>query len=71
MSGRCAVSTIFKDGLTKLLFQAVGEAGPDLPQYAGRLLPGISSDDYSVCYVSRKKEPPPDAEPAKWLTELA
>jgi hypothetical protein len=47
--------------LRKRLYELVGNDAPDLPQYAGRLLPGITPDDFSVCYVSKKTDPPPDA----------
>jgi hypothetical protein len=43
------------------LFDLVGEDSPDLPQHAGRQLPNITADDVSVCYVTKKSEPPPDA----------
>ena len=44
----------------RLLFAQTDTSGPDLPQLAGRALPGISESDYSVCYVSKKSHPPPD-----------
>lgn len=44
-----------------LLYDLVGDAAPDPPQYAGRTLPGITQSDHSVCYVSKKTDPPPDA----------
>jgi CheY-like chemotaxis protein len=44
-----------------VLYHIAGENAPDLPQYAGRCLPGITDSDHSVCYVSKKSEPPPDA----------
>jgi hypothetical protein len=47
--------------LRKILFNITGENSPDLPQHAGRMLPTITESDHSVCYVSRKSEPPPDA----------
>lgn len=43
------------------LFEVLGEDAPDLPQHAGRTLPGIVAADFSVCYVSKSVEPPPDA----------
>ncbi len=43
-----------------VLYELVGEDASDIPQYAGRALPGISEADYSQCYVSKKKDPPPD-----------
>lgn len=45
----------------KLLYDLAGEDSPDLPQYAGRSLQGITEADFSVCYVSKKTDPPPDA----------
>ena len=50
----------WSSAVRKLLYNITGEDVPDLPQYAGRSLPGITETDYSVCYVSKKKEPPPD-----------
>jgi hypothetical protein len=47
--------------LRKTLFDIAGDDAPDLPQHAGRTLHSITPDDHSVCYVSRKSEPPPDA----------
>jgi hypothetical protein len=47
--------------IRKRLYDLAGENAPDLPQYAGRTLKGIKANDYSVCYVSRKSDPPPDA----------
>ncbi len=47
--------------IRNVLFDIAGEDAPDLPQYAGRTLPGISKDDYSVCYISKRTDPPPDA----------
>jgi hypothetical protein len=44
----------------RLLFSGTGESGPSVPQIAGRALPGIERDDFSVCYVSRSSDPPPD-----------
>lgn len=46
--------------LRRVLFALVGGDGPDIPQYAGRALPGLSEGDHSVCYVSKKSQPPPD-----------
>jgi hypothetical protein len=51
----------WSSAVRKLLYSIVGEDAPDLPQYAGRSLPGIVESDHSVCYVSKKREPPPDA----------
>jgi hypothetical protein len=51
----------WSSAVRKLLYELAGEGSPDIPQYAGRSLPGISPADYSVCYVSKKTEPPPDA----------
>jgi len=47
--------------LRRILFQLSADDGPDLPQHVGRALPGIVPGDYSVCYVSKTSEPPPDA----------
>jgi hypothetical protein len=46
--------------LRKILFSLTPADGPDVPQYAGRKLPGIDVHDYSVCYISKKPDPPPD-----------
>ena len=46
--------------LRNRLYDLVGEAAPDLPQYAGRMLKGVTPAGYSVCYVSKKSDPPPD-----------
>jgi len=43
------------------LFERLDPDAPDTPQLAGRTLPGITEEDFSVCYVSRTKVPPPDA----------
>jgi hypothetical protein len=51
----------WSSAVRKRLYELAGEDSPDLPQYAGRSLPGITPADYSVCYVSKKTEPPPDA----------
>lgn len=51
----------WSSAVRKLLYSIAGEDAPDLPQYAGRSLPGILESDHSVCYVSRKREPPPDS----------
>ena len=45
----------------KRLYDLAGENARDVPQYAGRTLKSITPDDYSVCYVSKKVDPPPDA----------
>jgi hypothetical protein len=50
----------WSSSVRKLLYNIAGEDASDLPQYAGRSLPGITESDYSVCYVSKRKEPPPD-----------
>lgn len=42
------------------LYDLAGEDAPDIPQYAGRTLAGVTQNDYSTCYVSRKADPPPD-----------
>jgi len=47
--------------LRTVLFDLVDYDAPDLPQLAGRTLPGIKKADYSVCYVSKESFPPPDA----------
>ena len=47
--------------LRRILFSLTPADGPDIPQYAGRLLTGIRKSDYSTCYLSKKSEPPPDA----------
>jgi hypothetical protein len=51
----------WSSAVRKLLYELAGEDSPDIPQYAGRSLLGITPADYSVCYVSKKAEPPPDA----------
>jgi len=51
----------WSSAVRKLLYELAGEDSPDLPQYAGRSLPGLTPADFSVCYVSKKSEPPPDA----------
>ena len=48
-------------GIRNRLYDLAGEDAPDLPQYAGRTLKGITPNDYSVCYVSKNADPPPDA----------
>jgi hypothetical protein len=45
----------------RLLFSELDESGASIPQLAGRSLPGIEASDYSVCYVTKKADPPPDA----------
>ncbi len=47
--------------IRKRVYDLAGESAPDLPQYAGRALKGITANDYSICYVSKKADPPPDA----------
>lgn len=47
--------------LRDTLFSLLGDEAPDLPQYAGRTLPGVVADDFSVCYISKKVDPAPDA----------
>lgn len=47
--------------IRKRLYDLAGEDAPDIPQRAGRILKGITPDDYSICYVSHKSDPPPDA----------
>ncbi len=47
--------------IRKALFHMVDPSVPDAPQLAGRTLPGITEQDFSVCYVSKKSVPPPDA----------
>jgi hypothetical protein len=44
----------------RILFSGKGPESPSVPQIAGRNLPGIDAGDYSLCYVSKKTEPPPD-----------
>lgn len=44
----------------RLLFGGAVEAPSNVPQLAGRALPGIDHEDFSVCYVSKKSDPPPD-----------
>jgi hypothetical protein len=44
----------------RLLFGGAVEATSNVPQLAGRALPGIKQNDFSVCYVSKKSDPPPD-----------
>lgn len=44
----------------QILFNQESTVGVDTPQLAGRTLPGLSGTDFSVCYVSRKSNPPPD-----------
>jgi hypothetical protein len=46
--------------LRRLLFLQGDANGPDVPQMAGRSLPGITEADHSVCYVTKKTLPPPD-----------
>jgi hypothetical protein len=46
--------------LRNILFELVGEDGPDVTQIAGRTLPGIEQADFSKCAVSRSSQPPPD-----------
>jgi hypothetical protein len=57
--------------MRKMLFEIAGSDAPDLPQHAGRTLQPITSHDHSVCYVSRKSEPPPDAVVAADMTASA
>jgi hypothetical protein len=47
--------------LTDQLYGMGGPSPPDMPQHAGRMLPGVQEAHHSVCYVSRKSVPPPDA----------
>jgi hypothetical protein len=47
--------------LRKLLLDMSAEGASDLPQHLGRRLQGIEPDDFSVCYITKKVEPPPDA----------
>lgn len=47
--------------LREQLYALTPNVAADLPQDAGRMLNGIASADYSVCYVTRKAVPPPDA----------
>jgi hypothetical protein len=61
----------WSSSLRKLLYDIAGENSPDLPQYAGRTLPGITQGDFSACYVSKKTDPPPDAVVAADLTTSA
>ncbi len=51
----------WSSSIRKILYEVTDEDAPDLPQYAGRTLPGLTPADYSVCYVSKKTDPPPDA----------
>lgn len=44
----------------RLLFGATDTGASNVPQLAGRALPEVGEDDYSTCYVSKTKEPPPD-----------
>lgn len=46
--------------LRRVLFSIASTSGVDLPQLAGRTLPGIKPQHYSKCYVSKAVEPPPD-----------
>lgn len=47
--------------LRNQLYKIAGPDSPDLPQHAGRSLQGVSRSEYSVCYVTKTSEPPPDA----------
>ncbi len=47
--------------LRNRLFELAGGDAPDLPQLAGRSLTGIVEADFSVCYMTKKPDPPPDA----------
>jgi hypothetical protein len=45
--------------LQNQLYELVSDDAPDMSQYAGRTLPGITPGDYSACYVTKKSDPPP------------
>lgn len=45
----------------RILFTNLDQSGASVPQLAGRSLPNIEQADYSVCYVTKKTDPPPDA----------
>jgi hypothetical protein len=48
--------------LRRILFNSLSSDNTlDVPQLAGRALPGIAEQDHSACYVSRATVPPPDA----------
>lgn len=47
--------------LRELLYGQLPRDAPDLPQHAGRMLPGVGPADHSICYVTKKSDPPPDA----------
>jgi hypothetical protein len=47
--------------LKRILFFSISSEGPDNPQMAGRLLPGIEARHFSKCFFSRTANPPPDA----------
>ena len=61
----------WSSALGKVLYEIAGNDAPDIPQLAGRTLPGITGADHSVCYVTRKKDPPPDAVVAADVTRGA
>jgi hypothetical protein len=47
--------------LRRILYSIAPKNAPDMPQLAGRVLPGLRKTDYSRCYVSKTYDPPPDA----------
>jgi len=47
--------------LQRCLYAKVSDDAPDIPQLAGRMLPGITPKHHSVCYVSKSAKNIPDA----------